>query len=229
MPDSVGGMLERGQELYYHKESHQIFGFHRKDEIKVDQPVRKHDRKCHQNTKDGTRRSDGGDGGINREDESEDSRSDAGQEIVFHEFPAAPGPFDLTAKHPQGKHVEKNVEYSPVKKHVGDQLPDVSFLNQDRGQSENMDQFGTPQVLQNENSYVDQKQVLDCFSDPPHPETKGSVSIIIAHIFYLSETRTDYLNLITKRAYPLKKTFYPMDPRFSSFPHFTSLTPKSAL
>jgi len=110
VPYSVGGMLEGGQEFYQHKESYQILGFHRKDKIKVDQSVREHDRKCHQNSKDGTRRSDSGNVRIKGEDEGKQSGPDAGKEIIFNEFPTTPGPLDLTAKHPQGKHVEKNVE-----------------------------------------------------------------------------------------------------------------------
>lgn len=93
-----------------------------------------------------------------------------------------------------------------MQKHVGAQLPDIALFDQSRSQTKKVDQLWSPHKLEKEDAYIDQKEILDRFGDATQSKTKCSIGIVIAHIFYLSETLTDYLNLNSKRVYPTGKT-----------------------
>lgn len=84
-----------------------------------------HNTICQQQSKNGT-------GGANRRvyvptevlhHQLDDSRAEYADEVVLGKFEAAPQFFDRQAKHPQGKHVKKQVVEAAMQKAITDQLP----------------------------------------------------------------------------------------------------------
>src|SRR3972149_5122202 len=110
MADPVWGVVKGGKELHHRKEGHQVLGFDRKEKVEINIAVWKHQGVGHQYPKDGSRGSDSGSPGGQRGYEGKNSRADTTQKVVFYKFSGPPVPFNLGAEHPQGKHIEENVE-----------------------------------------------------------------------------------------------------------------------
>lgn len=106
------------------------FGLDRHKEVEVDAFIGKGHTESKQDAIDGTRSTYGEI--HSRQKHIEQTRPDATHKIVDEETTSAPKVFEHISKHPQGKHIEKDVAKTAMHEHVGNELPRVELAAGER-------------------------------------------------------------------------------------------------